>query len=583
MRDFTKWGKSHDEIRKKLNPDTAPQNSLPVLPTDILSWIEQARPIVDNKKRSFLICPFWIEIYKNTSPQKMIIGSRQIFKSTYVTDILACDATSHPGIQVCYVTYDDKNLNGFSKQRLRVGTFLQNEILAQFIRKNQGSVSEIPLKNDSTIYCITDTNEYRNVEGKSLYHVVLDEAQYQDISHIEKITQTLMQTKGSITILGLGGISGTAYEKQWLETDQREWTYDDPNWRDKLQFDDNGLIIADYLKDVLKGKWIAQKPENKYFPGYRISQEMFPNIPLTISDAVEKYHVLHKASIQYQKENSPRDIFITHTKGEFYKAASNPLTPEMIRNRMIPFRDKKLLSAKEIAAIKEQYGEKVKISMGVDFGSGNGTSGDDSGYTVITILIKWLDKNLIQLAYLDKREPENQLNQAEYINELFRNSRCDVGIGDLGYGTIQVKVIQDGAISQTTGERFPEIHSSVFLGSRMKPNATRPFSVNYRVNDEHGETASCAYMDSTHWVLRLVELFDSENIMKFMIPFSPDTEDNVNWLIPSLSRIERKKISENDVRSQNRLEYVRVSDVAMSLIYALGGFEHKPDWNWVSM
>ena len=93
------------------------------------------------------------------------------------------------------VTFDDINKSGFSRQKLQVGTFESNPILSQFPRHGVGNVGEISLRNGSTIYITTDHNQYRHVEGKSLDHVILDEAQYQDIQYFERVVMTMMQTK----------------------------------------------------------------------------------------------------------------------------------------------------------------------------------------------------------------------------------------------------------------------------------------------------------------------------------------------------------------------------------------------------
>ena len=122
------------------------------LPTNPLEWIEKARPVVEGKKRTFHNAPFWRDIYLDNHHSKIIVGGRQIYKSTYISDILACETTSTPGIQAGYVTFNQYNLSGFSKQKLQIGTFSQNPILAKFPRNKLGNMGEISLKNGSTIY-----------------------------------------------------------------------------------------------------------------------------------------------------------------------------------------------------------------------------------------------------------------------------------------------------------------------------------------------------------------------------------------------------------------------------------------------
>ena len=140
---------------------------------------------------------------------------------------------------------------------------------------------------------------------------ILDEAQYQDIEFFGKIHQTMMATKGKTKIFGIGGEGGSPYEKLWKETDQREWFYDDPDWREKLRFDKGGLIVDEYLKGILCGKWIAQN-SSEHFHGYHIPQTIFSTIPLTEQDAIEKYKISPRFSIEYQKRTLSQSLFRSH-------------------------------------------------------------------------------------------------------------------------------------------------------------------------------------------------------------------------------------------------------------------------------
>src|SRR3990172_12151770 len=113
--DFSRWAKSHQVFTNKYLQDKnggARRVQLPTLPTDILEWISVARPKVEGIERSFLAAPFWIPIYQDPHNFKVIVGGRQIFKSTATTDFIAHQATAFPGTQVCYVTYNEPNLSG---------------------------------------------------------------------------------------------------------------------------------------------------------------------------------------------------------------------------------------------------------------------------------------------------------------------------------------------------------------------------------------------------------------------------------------------------------------------------------------
>ena len=577
---------ANDAINKIKKNRGKKSSSLPILPSNPLEWIEKARPIVEGRARTFLLAPFWRDIYLDNYHSKIIVGGRQIFKSTYISDILACEATSTPGIQVGYVTFNQSNLTGFSKQKLQIGTFSQNPILSQFPRNKLGNIGEISLKNGSTIYCMTDNNQYIHVEGKSLNHCILDEAQYQDLAHVEKVRQTMMATKGKLSILGLGGEFGSPYEKLWNNSDQREWVYENPDWRDLLQYDGNGLVEDNYLKDVLKGRWVPQKPENTMYHGYHIPQTIFARNSLTINDSINKYHSSPFYSIEYQEKNNSKSFFASHVMGEFYKSERRPITPEMVLSCMNSYRYLGLMNSFEIAMWKDAMQDSITVSMGVDFGSGNPSN------TVISILIHWKKYDRIHLAYIDKRPSENQLDQAEYINELFRASKCDIGVGDLGYGAIQVKTIQDGGANRISGKLFPGVGSENFYGCRSISNESKPMQIHQNSVDEHGEETGRISIDKTSSIQKFIDLIGTSSQhpngehprSKFLIPFSAEKEYETDWLISELCSVTRKDLNKKDIdpRVNAKKEFNHPKDSMMSIIYGLVGLEQKPEWFWIS-
>ncbi len=74
-----------------------------------------------------------------------------------------------------------------------------------------------------------------------------------------------------------------------------------------------------------------------------------------------------------------------------------------------------MLEPWEIADLKHTYGDRIKICLGVDFGSGQ------TSLTVVSILIFWKVSEAVkrqtgsgtrvQLAMLEQRPPEHQLDQ----------------------------------------------------------------------------------------------------------------------------------------------------------------------------
>jgi len=587
---------------------------LPILPTDPFKWIEQARPLVENRPRNFLHAPFWEDIYRDNQPNKFIIGGRQIFKSTYTTDVLANETTSMAGSQVCYVTFDEISRAGFSRQKLQYGTFESNPILKQFPRNYLGNVGEISLKNGSVIYATTDHNQYAHVEGKSLDHVMLDEAQYQDIENFHKVTLTMTQTQGKVTVLGIGGESGSAYEEQWLRTDQRVWVYDDMDWRNKLQFGivtdhrgrkKRGLIVGEYMRELLRGHWEITNPKATHWHGYWLPQHIFPTIPLTIESAVNDYDVDANFSIEWKRKHFSRALYTSHVLGKFSKAERRPITREMIEDCQKDYNYMKTLTPEQIGDLKEAYGKNILVCMGVDFGSGSPSQ------TVIAIFIIWRIKdsdkvqaslNRVQLALLEPRPGENQLDQAEYINWMFKTAQCDIGIGDLGYGANQVMLIQDGGANRKTGALYTGVGSNKFYGARTIGDETKPLLEYIKKLDEHGEVRESLKVDKTQMIQEFIDfleeyvphpehpLEEDYTRTRFMIPNHPETQQYLDFIYhdwTTLVRVDMPETLEEDVsadpKQKKRKQFSHPSDSLVACILALQCRKIRQGWSWVSV
>lgn len=568
---------------------------LPNLPLDPLLWINRARPIVDGKPRDFLIAPMWLDIYRDRHSFKMVVAGRQVYKSTYCTDILACEATTRRGIQVNYTTHSGSSLNTFSTQRMRVGTFMQNPTIGLFPRHGVGNIGEISLLNNSTIYMTTDHNQYKNIEGKSISLNMLDEAQYQQIEFMNRVRETMTATKGRLEVLGIGGELGGPYHNVWESTDQREWIYEDPYWRDKLEFDMDGLVIGEYLVDVLKGHWTAEKPDNYMKHGYHIPQTIMPSIPLTESDAISLYRVDPSFSIEWKRKNYPDAVFRTHVMGMFHKAEKRPVTPDMVKACMLPYRYQRLLTLDEIAELKETYMNEIRVAMGIDWGSGPTAS-----HTVMSILIHWKKSKRIQLAYIDKRPAEHQMDQTKRFVDAFTQAKVDFGIADLGYGAIQVKAMQDGG-SDSQGNWFDGLGSSKLKGSRTVGKEHQALAKQEVKVDEHGEETARFTLDKSTAIQGFIDMlgtYVSHPILldkkysrpKFMIPFDVNHEYETDWLVQDFCDITRQDLVDmdeegeatEDRRKFARKEFNHPKDSTMSIIYAKTALESESEWNWVS-
>jgi len=191
-----------------------------LLPTDNLEWIEKYRPYVGKVKRTFEWEPFWIDVYKDKSPNIVVVNGRQTFKSTFGTDVIGCYVTSHDNVEVTYIVDREDRVSAWSKQRFRKDTMLRNEMLTPFLPQGRANVGEINLTNDSVVYVRTDENEYNNVQGMTNSLMVYDECQYQELQFRSAALYSMTQTKGQCYYLGIGGEAGSEWYKLWKKSDQ---------------------------------------------------------------------------------------------------------------------------------------------------------------------------------------------------------------------------------------------------------------------------------------------------------------------------------------------------------------------------
>ena len=604
------------------------KEEMPQLPDDILDWIKEVRPKAEGRTR--VIMPPWRDIYNDPSYNKFIVGGRQIFKSTYTTDVLAFEATTMKNAQLVYVTYDENNRTAFSRQKLQIGTFGGSDILKKFPRNIIGNVGEISLKNNSTIYITTDYGQYHHVEGKSAQHVMLDEAQYQDMQYFDRIPLIMTITQGKISILGVGGEAGSPYEQIWKDSDQREWKFDrnddyidsdgqvfkGEGWRHDLifgevkdEFTDHikwGLIADERLMKIMSGRWKIKYPDkSRDWHGYHIPQHIIPQIPLTIADAInpKMYNTEKKYAIEAKRMKLSPHLFTSHVDGGFYHAERRPITTQMIDALFMGNKELKIMHPWEIADIKEQFGKECKIAMGVDFGSGSPSQ------TVVCIMIKWImqpetpsqeEISRIQLVHLEPRPAENLLDQAKNIALLFDECRCDVGVGDLGYGAIQVQQIQDGGSDRLTGQHFNGVGSNNFFGCRSIGDETKPMMDFSKKIDEHGEEREHLQVDKTTVIQEFIDLMTVEinepsdlyNLdkrkPKLMFPAEKWSKQSIDFIYADLTNLTRKDLSdkideeEEDHRQKARKEFNHPRDSLMAMIYTIQALKIQQDYHWVA-
>ena len=555
------------------------KGSLPELPTDPLKWIKEARPYVGKVERSFEWEPFWVDVYKDKSPNIVVVNGRQTFKSTFGTDIIGCYATSHDNVEVTYIVDREDRVSAWSKQRFRKDTMLRNELLTPFLMHGRANVGEINLSNNSVVYVRTDENEYNNVQGMTNSLMVYDECQYQELQFRAAALYSMTQTKGQCYYLGIGGEAGSEWYKLWKKSDQREWVFDDKYWREKLKFDEDGYLINEHPENIVSGKWVAGQPNNIQYRGYHMPQSIFARIPVTIDDAVNLYKTRPENSIEFQKKFNPTSIVQAHVYGNFFKAIRRPITPEMVE--ACYDYTKALLTPKETSQLKREHGKEIQIFLGIDWGSGPAAS-----KTVGSVIIYWRKTNRYQLAWIDSRPLEHEHDQAAHFVKLFKEYCCDFCVADLGYGKDKVTAMQKGDYT-SFGEKYNGLGRGKVKGCWTSGNITEE-TMRHKSQDvidapTVGEKKEYYSVDKTQIIQNFVDFIGStvpdergKPVSQFIIPMKNDWE--TDFLLDDFCDTTRKdldkdnsEIAKDDPRQKAKKEWNHPKDSVMSIIYCMIG------------
>ena len=562
-----------DELEALLDSKLSQVTS--TIPNNVIDFIEKFQPLIGRKPHNFDLSPFWIEALLDNHKQKIYSTGRQVFKSTNSASLVAWYALKEPRSEVLWIVDTDAHRLAFSESRLRDEVFIYNDNLRPYLKTGRANLTRIRVNNGSTIFLLTDHNAYNQAEGRSAAALILDEAQYQDIEFLYKAMYTTSQTHGDLIMFGIGGEQSSPYHQYWLASDQREWFYDDPYWRDKLTFDAFGVITntSDQLKTILAGKWVPQKPENTKLHGYHIPQTIMPHIPLTIDDAITKYQAHPEVSIEYQRLHYPPEIYSTHTLGEFIHARRRPVTAEMVRNCFVPYID--WLEAHEVRELKEIYSHKMKVYAGIDWGSGN----KSASKTVLCIVSHWLDSNRVQLVRLDPRPFESQYSQAAYMSTVINDYDCDGTCADLGYGAFQSDILKKGGYDEYNNKILPIKKYQPVVSTGTGVDSFRQKRID---TDTEGIKKQHITIDKTVSVESIIGVLGQtvphplyrrrEQLFRprLIIPYRDGVLGNL--LLDGFTSITRRDIhdeKQDDPRQFAKKEYNHIDDTVMSLIYAM--------------
>jgi hypothetical protein len=516
-------------------------------------WTLRFRPLIEGKKNLLRYLVMWHDIYQDENPWIMLLIARQLGKTTWGGGMLAYYGSKMHKKGV-YVTFSDESLRSFSTDKYR-GSILHtdNPELYEIVKgdsKGKGAVSRVEFLTSSSTSLVTHANKMHHIEGKSADILFFDEVQNLDLGAYFKAKESQAWTQGKTIFAGIGGYLGTTHHKLWQSTNQMRWIFRDSDWRSKLQFNSEGLAWDDYLIDALAGSWEPQVPQNLQRHGYWLSQEMFPNIPLTKQEAVEKYRVTEESSIEWKKEQYPVDHFFRHVMGEFVKGQKRPFSKEMLIK--IFDRNSHFTRPEDV-----DHG-KGRVYASSDWGGGS------SAFTVPLITQCFHSKApIFKVLYIDRMEEPDVEKQADRFIALCDAYEVDHIAIDAGGGQRQAQKVE-----KTFADRCTKI---TYVA---RPDAPLPRDGEQDKLDRENRFI----IDRTYSFDRLKDLIERPFLQgKYAFPrfIIPGAEiEKVSWIIDNFEAVEGEIVT---LKSTGQ-EYVRYTHDPSRPDDAV----HSFNYNWIA-
>jgi len=570
---------------------------------NVWEWVQKYRSNVGDVKRNFNLIPFWKEFYLDPHMAKGAVCGRQVYKSTAATDYLAYTVTIGSFRIALYVIHDPDSLEAFSTERVREGTFQANSLLANFLHYGKrAAVKTIKLINHSRIYFRHSQKHYKNTEGLTAHTLILDEIQKQDLTKLRIAKHTIRVKKAPLIMFGIGAEEGSSFHDLLMtEADIYDWVYDDKSdyidpvtkkvwpkqgWRNKLKFDKNGNITNTpaQLKKILAGKLVKihsaiNEPLYKF---YHFPQEIFAEIPLTISDC-KKYDRSIDDSIEYQKIHESEDLYQAHCMGWFYAGRGKPLTLAMIKKC---YKDHiGFLTPNEIKLLKEKYKNELVVTAGVDWGS-NKTGKSNTVFTVLLCFKKtrYMPAHF-QIAYQKVFDIERtDAEEAVDIIPLVKQYHVDHATADLGFGKSGVKIMQEAL-------GYSKVKGVFTLGNLLEETHTYEKDVDYDekkfgINNPYLKVHKTERVDALVGIIKssIGDITDPTNKQKaqpkLVIPHENPLD--VDTLENGLLKIKRADLEDDmivtrekgDKRQHPEKLYEHYADEVSALIHAFIAFDN---------
>jgi hypothetical protein len=282
-----------------------------------MSLIEFAERTIKIRGAPFSLAqrPYLRDVYRNRSRNLVLRCSRQVEKSTFVSNRIIYAAVRIPGIQILYVCPRHEQARIFSHDRL-ADSVIQSSILRRLLwpHKHPMPVENIQFANGSRFYCRAAFHSADSIRGLSADQLYVDEFQDLAAGALPVLQETLSHSPLAQTILtGTPKMVDNHLEQAFAQSTASAWQVRCAGCDVWHRLDAHVLgprsLACDRCQtplDVSHGRWVARNPESTWGAGYWINHTMTAWMPY--DRILDRQHTYDAVRFQNEVLGEPTDL-----------------------------------------------------------------------------------------------------------------------------------------------------------------------------------------------------------------------------------------------------------------------------------
>ena len=410
-------------------------------------------------------------IHNADIPEILLMTGRQVEKTTTASIKIGNSVLLRPFSRSLYVAPLNEQVKVFSQTRLdKLFRYSQNDLVRRrYISSDLANqVFQKEYLNGSEVFLRNCYEEADNIRGLSIDDINIDELQDIYMGAIPVILETQARSMNPrLFLTGTPKTLSNTIQQKWEESSQADWVIRCPACRKEQTMWADSVSPDAYLcrnprcrkpiDDLVRafGRWVHRYPDKK-LKGFRITQMMIPN--------------MHPGRIYEKIESYPTGKLHNEVFGHSYEQADKPIPEKYLRNSIDP----QATIYEKLKGTRTPFANR-KVYLGIDWGEGEKSEGEATGYTCL-VAYGEADDGKLQLINAKRFQKGEELDPDYQLKEILRwNSVYSprIVMADYGGGFSENKRLR-----QKLGHKFFMAH---YVGQQKKPIVFHKDQFEYRL------------------------------------------------------------------------------------------------------